>query len=115
MSCRHDFRSVVKMIAAPETAVRRSCDVAVGSYLAGDTASGDRAIRKQLAVSGRIELVPSVHCIDVCGGPTSSTSARNDLLRGAACCETHDGMIRILGSMIIWNNLTGVIADYVFI
>jgi len=56
MSCLHDFRSVVKMIGAPKMAVRRSCDVTVGSYLLGDTASGDRAIGKQLTVSGRIEL-----------------------------------------------------------
>jgi len=53
MSCRHYFRSVVKMIAAPKMAVRRSCDVTVGSYLVGDTVSGDRSIRKQLALSDR--------------------------------------------------------------
>jgi len=46
------------MIAAPKMAVRRSSDVTVGSYLVGDTVSGDRAIRKQLAVSvGREQLI----------------------------------------------------------
>jgi len=37
------------MIAAPKMAVRRSCDVTVGSYLVGDTVSGDRSIQMQLA------------------------------------------------------------------
>ena len=60
------------MIGAPKMAVRRSCDVTVGSYLVGDTASGDRVIRKQLAVSGWIELAPTAHRsllradVDVC-------------------------------------------------
>jgi len=53
------------MIGAPKMAVRRSCDVTVGSYLRGDTVSGDRAIRKQLALSDAARNHPSRLKVDV--------------------------------------------------